>query len=74
MKFLSTDEAAKKLGKAIGTLANWRMIGKGPRFIKVGWGIIYDPVEVDKFIKEQNNERAANKSRKSRGSLPRKDK
>ncbi len=51
MNFLSTEQAAKKLGVAIGTLANWRVKGYGPIYIKVGWGIIYDPEEIDNFKK-----------------------
>lgn len=52
MNFLSSKQAAKKLGIASGTLANWRMSGKGPPYIRVDWGILYDPFEVDKFKKE----------------------
>lgn len=74
MKFLSTKEAAKKIGVHLSTLANWRMNNQGPVYIKVGWGIIYDPVDIDIFIKEYNNERSNAKGRKSRGKLLRKDK
>ncbi len=55
MNFLSAKETAKKMGVHLSTLANLRMVGKGPPFIKVGWGIIYDPFEVEKYIKENNH-------------------
>lgn len=55
MNFLSSKEAAQKIGISHKTLANWRTIGKGPYFIKVGWAILYPPDSVDKFIKERND-------------------
>lgn len=52
MNFISSKEAAKKLKISYGTLANWRMMGKGPVYIKVGWGVMYPITEVEKYIKE----------------------
>ena len=55
MNFLTTKETAKKLGIAYGTLANMRMVGAGPLYIKFGWEILYDPRDVEKFIKDRAN-------------------
>jgi hypothetical protein len=35
-KNLTTTEAAERLGITVGTLANWRVQGVGPNYLKVG--------------------------------------
>jgi predicted site-specific integrase-resolvase len=42
-KLLSEDEAAPLIGVAVGTLQNWRVSGAGPKFIRAGRRIRYDP-------------------------------
>jgi hypothetical protein len=51
------DEAARYLGKSPGTLRNWRMTGKGPRFHRSGRGIFYMADDLDDYITE-SSERA----------------
>lgn len=34
--FLTPKQAAEFLGLAVGTLANWRVRGDGPRFFRLG--------------------------------------
>ncbi len=50
MIFLSSKETAEKLGISHRTLANMRVKGAGPIWIKFGWGIMYPINEVDKYI------------------------
>jgi len=35
----------------IGTLANWRSKGRGPKFLKVGRKVLYRNLDIDKFEK-----------------------
>lgn len=44
-----TTELAERWGMAPGTLANWRINGEGPRFIKLGRRILYPIAEVEAF-------------------------
>lgn len=42
---LTTSEAASRLRTTVGTLANWRVKGQGPKFIKHGRKVLY-PLEM----------------------------
>lgn len=44
------DEIAAYLKKSEQTLANWRSLGKGPRYTKVGHGVRYTWADVDKWV------------------------
>lgn len=46
MEMLSTREAAPLVGVSAGTLDNWRVAGRGPRFVKAGRKVVYDPAEI----------------------------
>lgn len=50
---LTVQETASILGVAVKTLANWRSIGTGPRCIRLGQVVRYDPREVDRWIREK---------------------
>jgi hypothetical protein len=52
MNLLPT-EAAERLRVSPGTLANWRVSGTGPRFLKYGRRVVYSEAELDAF--EQAN-------------------
>lgn len=43
---LTTSDAAPVAGVAAKTLENWRSDGKGPRFIKAGRKVLYDPADI----------------------------
>lgn len=43
---LATVDAAPLAGVAPKTLENWRTLGLGPRFIKAGRRVLYDPVDL----------------------------
>ncbi len=44
---LSPEEAAPRVGVAEKTLANWRVLGRGPKFIRAGSRIAYDPADIE---------------------------
>ena len=43
---LGTADAAPLAGVAPKTLENWRTMGIGPRFIKAGRKVLYDPADL----------------------------
>ena len=45
-----TDSAAGKLGVKRKTLENWRSLGKGPAFHKVGGKVLYEESELDAWL------------------------
>lgn len=49
---LSTEDAARMLGIAPGTLANWRGENKGPRFARIGSRVVYPLDELKRFLRE----------------------
>ena len=46
LPLLRTDEAAPLAGVATKTLENWRTLGLGPKFIKAGRRVLYDPADL----------------------------
>jgi predicted DNA-binding transcriptional regulator AlpA len=49
-QFLRARDAARHIGLAEKTLANWRSAGKGPRFSRLGRAIVYAREELDRFV------------------------
>ena len=49
---MSAVDAARYLGRAPQTLAQWRMNNVGPIWIRVGRSIFYKREELDRFIAE----------------------
>ena len=47
---LNETEAARILAMQVTTLRRWRWAGKGPRFVKVGAAVRYDPADLTAFI------------------------
>lgn len=47
---LTESEAASRLAIQPTTLRRWRWSGDGPRFIKVGFAVRYDSVDVEEFV------------------------
>ena len=43
---LDTPAAAPLCGTTPGTLENWRVAGIGPKFIKAGRRVLYDPDDI----------------------------
>jgi excisionase family DNA binding protein len=52
-KLLTEQEAADLLNVNIMTLRRLRYKGKGPKYIKVGRLLRYDPEDLDEFINQQ---------------------
>lgn len=50
---LTTHETASRLRVRVTTLANWRVRGDGPRFIKMGRKVLYPMVEIEAFEQRQ---------------------
>ncbi|WP_245443469.1 helix-turn-helix transcriptional regulator [Rhizobium phaseoli] len=47
---LRTDDAAKIIGLSPSTLAKLRLTGGGPRYIKLGRSVVYDPADVEAWL------------------------
>ena len=43
------DGAAAYLGLSPKTLANWRHLGRGPRYLKLGARVVYPQAELEAF-------------------------
>lgn len=47
---LRTDEAAAYCGSTASTLEKLRCFGGGPRFLKLGRRVVYDPSDLDEWL------------------------
>ncbi len=47
---VNETEAARTLNIKVATARRWRWAGKGPRFIKIGAAVRYDPADLVAFI------------------------
>lgn len=47
---LTTDQAAERLGMTRNGLDVLRHRGGGPRYVKVGRKVLYDPIDIDRWI------------------------
>ncbi|MET7989837.1 hypothetical protein ABZU76_02900 [Amycolatopsis sp. NPDC005232] len=51
-RYLVTEELATRFRTADSTIRYWRMVGYGPKGVKVGRRVLYALVEVEKFEAE----------------------
>lgn len=58
-QYLTRKEAAALLGIAPKTLANWASVGYGPRVTRIGARCHYSEIDLEKFVKSQQKEKAA---------------
>ncbi|MEP7452828.1 helix-turn-helix domain-containing protein [Phyllobacterium sp. SB3] len=49
-QMLRTDAAARHTGLSSSTLTKLRLTGNGPRFIKLGRSVVYDPADIEAWI------------------------
>jgi hypothetical protein len=49
-KMLNTLEAAAYCGSSASTFAKLRLYGGGPRFVKLGHRVVYDPADLDAWL------------------------
>ena len=47
---ITASEAAKRLGMSNNALATLRSRGGGPRYVKVGRSVRYDPADIAKWV------------------------
>ena len=53
-RFLNTREAGDYVGLSAKTLARWRVAGGGPRYIKRSNRVVYEVVDLDAWMEEEN--------------------
>ena len=58
-RLLSTEEVAEVLGRPPRTLRQWRYLGVGPKYLKVGAAVRYRPGDVEEWHRAQEREAAA---------------
>lgn len=67
-QLLNPTQAAVRLGLSPKTLANWRCLGDGPRFVKIRCGngrggvIRYDIREIERWVEEHTQESTSDSS------------
>lgn len=49
-KLLTTDEAAAAIGHRRSALEKWRVTGEGPKFVKFGYSVRYDPKDLRDWV------------------------
>ncbi|MCZ6770495.1 MAG: helix-turn-helix domain-containing protein [Proteobacteria bacterium] len=52
-RLLKEQEAAEILNMEVSTLRKWRWAGDGPKFIKIGAAVRYDPQALKDYIAER---------------------
>jgi predicted DNA-binding transcriptional regulator AlpA len=57
-RLLSTGEVAEILGRPARTLRQWRYLGEGPRYLKVGATVRYRTRDVEAWLEAQEQEPA----------------
>lgn len=55
MKHLTTEELANRWGMNPTTLCNWRVAGRGPKFMKFGKNVLYALSDIEEY--EANNKK-----------------
>ena len=50
LELLNAKHTAKHMCITEGTLAKWRLTGEGPKFVRVGRRIAYDPKDVAEWL------------------------
>lgn len=53
---ISQKSVAGMLGVSTGTLAQWRVRGYGPAFVKVGHFVRYSPQAIERFIADNSRQ------------------
>ena len=49
-QLLTPEDVSSFLGVPIGTLANWRYLGRGPTFVRIGRHVRYRPEDLGTWI------------------------
>jgi predicted DNA-binding transcriptional regulator AlpA len=56
-EYLKAAEVGAKVRKSEAALAQWRYLGKGPKFIKLGRSVRYRASDVDAWLNQQTMQR-----------------
>ena len=56
---MSTEEVAEVLGRPARTLRQWRYLGVGPRYLKVGAAVRYRARDVEEWLRAHEREAAS---------------
>lgn len=68
---VNEHEAARLLGLSVKTLRRWRWAGRGPRFLKLGAAVRYDPADLAAYIEAgRRTSTTTTGTPKSRNALP----
>ncbi len=49
--FLNEHQVAQAVGMSVASVRRWRFQNTGPRYVKIGASVRYDPVEVERWIR-----------------------
>lgn len=49
-ELLTTIQAAQKIGLKPKTLHQWRSLGRGPRYVKLGFRVFYKPSDLAQWV------------------------
>jgi predicted DNA-binding transcriptional regulator AlpA len=58
-RLMNEQQVAEVLGRPPRTLRQWRYLGTGPKFLKVGAAVRYRPSDVEDWLRAQEREAAA---------------
>lgn len=64
--YLTSEEAAIRLHLSPGTLCNWRVKGRGPKFVKFGAKVLYPEREVQEYEKRSVRQNTAEQKEKQK--------
>jgi predicted DNA-binding transcriptional regulator AlpA len=63
---LKTAEVSVRLKISQSTLAKWRVLGKGPEFVKLGTAVRYDESVIDQLAAQSTRRSTSDQSGKAR--------
>lgn len=61
-RMLRTLEAATYCGSSVSTFEKLRLLGGGPRYVKLGRRVVYDPADLDAWIDRNRRNSTSDKS------------
>ncbi len=60
---LNTEQAAARLNISRQVMAVWRLTGRGPRYVKAGSRVLYDPADIADFIAKNKRNSTSDQGR-----------
>jgi excisionase family DNA binding protein len=52
LNLLTEEQVSKQLSVSVPTLRRWRLLNRGPRFVKVGSLVRYQPEDLERWLGE----------------------